>query len=83
MSTTDLEVLIRDYMREFYKMEYTGKMKITKLPVGYCVEMSLGVDTAPLMLCATLEDEPFIKFIKKAIRDHNFHLIDYGKLDLR
>lgn len=83
MTTTELEQVIRDYIRQIYNKEYTGQIKIEKLnPVGYYVKLGLNVPEHPLSIYAELDDEAFLKYIKEDLKSRNFHLIQYGELQL-
>lgn len=84
MTTTELEQVIRDYFRDFYNKEYLGKIYIQSLnPVGYSIQLELGMRNKPITIYAELDDEPFLKFLKQELRDKRFNLIYYGKLDIR
>lgn len=83
MTTTELEQVIRDYLRDIYKKEYTSKMYITKLnPIGYSIQFELSMRNKPITIYAELDDKPFLKFLKQELKDKRFNLIYYGKLDL-
>ncbi len=83
MTTIELEQVIRDYILSTYKKEYTDKMYIKKLdPVGYSIQLELGMRYKPITIYAELEDKEFLKFLKQELKDKRFNLIYYGKLDL-
>lgn len=82
MTTTELEQVIRDYIRDIYKKEYIGKIKIEALDsTGYCVKLGMDTPEQPITIYAELDDEAFLKFIKKELRSRNFHLVEYGELN--
>lgn len=83
MTTTELEQVIRGYILDIYKKEYTGKISIQKLdPVGYCVHLGMSVPEKPLVIYAELEDQKFLKFLRKELVDKRFNLVYYGRLQL-
>ena len=83
MTRTELEQVIRDYILDIYKKEYKGNIYIKKLnPVGYSIQLELSMRNKPITIYAELEDKPFLKFLRKELKDKRFNLIYYGKLDL-
>lgn len=83
MTTTELEAVIRDYIRDIYHKEYIGKMWIDKLePIGYCVRLGMNVPEKPITIYAELNDDAFVKFIKQDLKDRRFNLVDFGELKL-
>ncbi len=83
MTTLELEQVIRDYLMDFYHKQYIGKIVIEKLnPIGYHVALGMDVPNKPIIICAELDDEHFIKYIKEDLRNRNFHLKDWGELNL-
>lgn len=83
MTTTELEQVIQDYFWDIYKKRYIGKMDIEKLdPVGYCIRFGLDREFKPLVICAELEDEKFLKFLREELKIKRFNLIYYGELNL-
>lgn len=83
MTTQELEQVILEYIQELTGSEYIGKINIQKLdPVGYRVEFGLAVPEKPLVVCAWLDDDAFIDFIKEDIRSRSFHQRFYGTLKL-
>lgn len=83
MTTTELEQVIREYLLDIYKKEYTGKIEITKIePVGYHVRLGLSMPEKPLVIYAELDDCEYLKFLKQELKDKRFNLIYYGKLQL-
>ncbi len=81
MTITELEQVIRDYILDIYKKEYIGKMEIQKLdPVGY--HISLGMQVRPLIMHAELDDQKFLKFLKRELIDKRFNLVHYETLQL-
>lgn len=69
MTHTELNQVIRDYMKFIYKADFIGKIDIEDLePVGYKVSFYLDNPEYPLVIIADLPDEEFISFIKKELR---------------
>lgn len=65
-------------MRELYKMEFTGTIKIEDLdPVGYKVSFNFNHSENPLVIISDLPDEEFLPFIKEEIRTRKFHKTKY------
>ncbi len=83
MTIQDLEQVIHEYIRDIYKKEYIGKISIQKLnPVGYCIKLGMDVPEKPTTIYAELEDDKFLKFLKREIKDRLYNLVYYGKLNL-
>lgn len=83
MTTTELEQVIREYIRDIYNKEYIGKLDIQKLnPKGYYIKFGLDRPYQPLVIYAELEDSKFLKFLKQELKDKRFNLIYYGSLQL-
>lgn len=80
MTTSQLEQVIREYIEEFYGMEYIGKIGIKKLNPGYHIRMGMNVPEKPWIICGMLEDDEFIPFLKQTLRESNFQLRHYGEL---
>lgn len=56
-------------MRDIYKAEYIGKLRIEDLdPVGYKVSFYLDNSEYPLVIIADLPDEEFLPFIREELR---------------
>lgn len=67
-------------MRELYKMEYTGGIKIEDLdPVGYKVSFHLNSPEVALSIISDLPDEEFLPFIKEELRSKKLHKTKYFK----
>lgn len=83
MTTTELEQVIREYIRDIYKKEYIGKLWIQKLnPKGYYIKLGLNTPDQPLVIYGEMEDEDFLKFLKRELKDKRFNLVYYGGLQL-
>jgi len=83
MTTTELDQVIHEYIRDIYNKEYIGKLLIEKLnPIGYCIRFGLNTPEKPMVIYAELEDKPFLKFLRQELKDRRFNLIYYGELKL-
>jgi hypothetical protein len=66
MTHTELKQAILGYIREIYKAEYNGRLKIEDLePEGYKVAFNLNNTENPIVFMADLPDEEYLKFIKE------------------
>lgn len=73
MTHTELKQVILDYMRELYKAEYIGGLKVENLdPIGYKVSFTLDRSENPIVIIADLPDEKFLPFIREEIRKRKF-----------
>ena len=78
MTHTELNQVIREYMRELYEMEFVGEIKIEDLePVGYKVSFNFNRSENPVVIIADLPDEEFLPFIKEEIRSRKFQRVQY------
>ena len=77
---TELKQVILDYIRELYKCEYVGEIKIEDLdPVGYKVSFYLDHSENPLVIMSDLPDDEFLIFIKEELRKRKLHKTSYYK----
>jgi hypothetical protein len=78
MTHTDLKQAILGCIRQLYKMEFIGEIKIEDLdPVGYKVSLNLDRSENPLVLIADLPDEEFLDFIREEIRSRKLHKVKH------
>lgn len=83
MTTIELEQVIRGYILDIYKKEYIGKITIQKLhSVGYCIRLGMNTPENPIIIYAELDDQKFLKFLKKELIDRRFNLLHQGELQL-
>lgn len=82
MTPTKLEQVIREYIMDIYKKQYTGKIKIKELNPGYCIYLDIGHQYHPLVIYAELNDVDFLKFLKEDLKTRNFHFSHYAELNL-
>lgn len=80
MTTQELEQVILEYIRDIYKKEYIGKIKIEHLNPGYCVKLGMNTPETPIVIYGELEDKQFLKFLKNDLKSRNFHFSHYGCL---
>ncbi len=80
MTHTELKQVILGYMRDLYKMEYTGGIEIEDLdPVGYKISFNLNKSEMPLVIIADLPDEEFLPYIKEELRSRKLQRVQYYK----
>jgi len=78
MTHTDLKQAILGCIRQLYKMEFIGEIKIEDLdPVGYKVSLNLDRSENPLVLIADLPDEEFLDFMREEIRSRKLHKVKH------
>lgn len=81
MNTQELEQAIREKFIEIYNSIYLGKLWVTKLdPIGYQIKIGLNTPEAPRVIYAELEDDKFLEFLQKEIKDMKLNTVFYGKL---
>ena len=83
ITTQELEVQIRELIKDIYKKEYIGKITIESLNPGYCIKFGLDMPEHPYVICAQLEDKVFLKFLKKELRHIKWFEQDYGGVALQ
>ena len=78
MTHTDLKQAILDCIRQLYKMEFIGTIKIEDLdPIGYKVSLNLDRSENPLVLIADLPDDEFLEFMREEIRSRKLHKVKH------
>lgn len=83
MTIQDLEQVIQEYILDIYNKKYIGKIKIQKLePIGYCIKLGMDNPYQPITIYGELDDDQFLKFLRKELKDRRFNLVYYGKLSL-
>ena len=81
MSIQELEQVIQEKFIKIYNSVYLGKIWITKLdPIGYEIKIGLNTPEAPRIIYAELEDDNFLEFLEKEIKDMKLNTVFYGKL---
>lgn len=84
MTIQALEQVIREYIMDIYKKTYIGKLNIQKLdPKGYCIKLGMNTPDQPITIYAELEDNEFLKFLRKEIESMSLNLVYFGSLNLR
>lgn len=79
MTESELEQVILENIMDIYKMEYIGKLKVTKLnPKGYEIKLGMNTPEAPFIIYGELEDEQFLKFLKEELRNRKLDTVFYG-----
>jgi hypothetical protein len=80
MTPIELNQAIRDYMRQIYRAEFIGDIKVDKLdPEGYKVSFYLNRTENPLIIMSDLEGDDFLKFIQKELRIRRLNGTKYFK----
>lgn len=83
MTTQELEVVIRESLKDIYKADYIGKLEITKDSYGYLIKLGVQTPEAPISLyIETNDDKKLISFIKKDLRDRNLNPRFFGNISL-
>ncbi len=83
MTTSELEQVTRDYLRDIYKREYIGKIQINTLsPQGYIIKLGMYTPEQPITIYAELSDDKFLKFLKEDLKSRRFNLKYFGELNL-
>ena len=83
MTPKELEQVIREYLRDIFKIEYIDKLKVFQPEFGgYCIEFYKGVDNAPQVIYVDLEGPKLISFIKEQIKHMGLHNSGYAGIQL-
>lgn len=77
MTTQQIEQAILEAVQDIYHKKYVGKLKVSKLPNGYTLQMWFNKPESSVAISAELDDEKFIKFIKEELRKRHFELVQY------
>lgn len=73
-----LELIKQVYSYQGTVWAYNGKLKIEALdPVGYKVIFGLNNQDKPLIICAELPDNKFLKYMEKELRTRQFNTIKW------
>lgn len=84
MNIKELEQVTRDYLTDIYKRKYIDKIKVIPLETkGYSVHIGRGVQYQDFVICAELDDDKFLPFLKKELRRLDFYHTSYGDITLR
>lgn len=81
MTTQELELAIREYLKDIYKADYIGKLSVTK-PNGYLIKLGLNTPDTPITIYTELEDDSLKKFLIKELRDRRLSPYFFGNLEL-
>lgn len=81
MTEQELEQVIHEYLRDIYKSQYIGKLKVSKLkPQGYEIRLGMNTPECPYIIYAELDDSSFLKFLYNELRSRKLDRVFYGKL---
>ena len=65
-------------IEEVYQKQYIGKLQVERLnPVGLVVKLGLNVDEKPIVIAADLEDDKFLDFFRKEVREKRLDEIKF------
>ena len=71
---------VLELIRQVYCKEYTGRLEVEKLPIGYAVKIWLDRNT-PTMIAAEIEDpDKFLEYIKEELKNSRWHYTKYTKI---
>ena len=77
----EMEKAIFDIIRNKYKREYTGNIKVTKLGLGgtgYKAVIDLDNPDKPMIqIAADLNAEDFLKFVEQELVSRQLHRVKY------
>ena len=80
-NTTQLENLIRDYIKFWYEAEYTGFLKVIKNPPTYTWKIGLPSYMVPTTITIDCDtDEEFLNYIYSEIRSRNYIRLEIYKV---
>ena len=78
MTHIELKQVILECIRDLYKTEYVGGLKIEDLdPEGYKISLNLDRGENPLVIIADLSDEDFISFIREELRSRKLQRVQH------
>lgn len=76
-STSELEQMIRDYIRTWYRAIYTGMLLVTKNNPGYTLTIGIPSYMIPTTInCDCDTDDEFLDFIYSELRSRNYIRLD-------
>lgn len=78
MSSQELEALIRDNIRDIYKAEYKGKLRVEEKLNGYLIEIGMLTPEAPIVIYTELKGDKLKKFIREEIQNRQLSPENYG-----
>ena len=69
MTIQELEQAILEAIETMYKCKYVGLLKLTKLPVGYKLQLGWRHDDYPISIMSdSPTEEVFLKYIKEELK---------------
>ena len=81
MQIQELEQLIHDYIKSYYKAEYTGLLQVEKLNPGYKFIIGIPSYMSPTSLAIDCEtDEEFLEYVYLELRKRNYIRKDVYKV---
>lgn len=83
MTSQELEVAIRECIRDIFKADYVGKLKATEFEQGWLITFGMITPEAPITLSIPFKDmDKILKFIKKDFQDRNIRADDFGYIQM-
>ena len=73
---------ILECFSEVYGKSYIGSLFITKLPKGFDVAIGFNHRETPLHITAELDEDKYIEFFKKELRERRFDCTQYSHVSL-
>lgn len=74
----ELKQKLIQIIQEVYRKIYIGKLQVERLnPVGLVVKLGLNIDEKPITIAADLEDEPFLDFFRREVREKRLNETKY------
>lgn len=78
MTIQELEQAILELIQNMYECKYVGLLKVTKLPVGYKLQLGWRHDDYPLSIMSdSPTEEDFINYIKEELRSRKLNKVKY------
>lgn len=78
MTIQELEQAILEAIETMYKCKYVGLLKLTKLPVGYKLQLGWRHDDYPISIMSdSPTEEVFLKYIKEELRIRRLDKVKY------
>ena len=74
----ELKEMLICIIEEVYQKKYIGKLQVERLnPIGLVVKLGLNVEEKPIVIAADLEDNKFLDYFKKEVRERHLHTTKY------
>lgn len=80
MDMKDLESAVRDIIEEIYNKKYIGKLKVSKTPRGFKLDLALGFDDTPHTYAMEGNEKQFLKFVKCELMRAGWNGVEFSEL---